>query len=145
MYFATIFKKFFIIFFHNFFFFKFERKEEREGEGKVREERRKIFAGLSANGTENDAISLPSRHTLSGNLLLLRFQATFHYCWKIPLILSPAPPAADSAPFQNLTPESSRHSHLLLCPGTPGVPRDHPWPHPSLQDLSLLQPQVHGL
>lgn len=78
MYFATIFKNFFIIFFHNFF--KFERKEEREEEGRVREERRKIIAGLSANGTENDAISLPARHTLSGNLLLLPFQATFRYC-----------------------------------------------------------------
>ena len=73
-----------------------------------REKRRKIIAGLSANGTENDAISLPARHTLSGNLRLLPFQATFRYCWKIPLILSPAPPGADSAlfhsPWPTLTP-----------------------------------------
>ena len=139
------FKKKILFFFSQFFFLSLKGRKKGKEREKVREERRNIFTGLSANGTENDAISLPARHTLSGNLLLLPFQATFHYCWNIPLILSPAPPAADSAPFQNLTPESSRHSHLPLCPGTPGVPRDHPWPRPSLQDLSLLQTQVHGL
>ena len=68
------------MYFDTIVFLKFERKEEREGEGREREKRRKIIAGLSANGTENDAISLPARHTLSGNLLLFPFQATFRYC-----------------------------------------------------------------
>lgn len=34
-----------------------------------------------------------------------------------------------------------RHCHLLLCPRTPGVPRDWQWCHPPLQDPSPCQLQ----
>ena len=68
--------------------------------------------------------SLPTKRTLSGNLLFL-FQATFNNCLKILLTPSPHPPGADSATFSiwmaggSLRVDTASLSHILRHPEFP--------------------------